>query len=252
MNSMNTSARPGNRHTGFTLIELLIVIAIIATLIGILLPALGAARESARTTKCMANLKSIGTSLTLYADSNKGTFPYWSGWHFANTYGTPDDGKDGDDKGPGWTEQLTPYAGNPDVYTDPSRPKDLAPFAYFLQSRYTSAIYNRAMYTSLNESQVQFTSAFVFVGDSNQMNLYAKPYGNSNLKPDCDPDDANQPVVFFEGQRLAHGIKRPEQQNGKTNLLFMDVHAGTFADYDPAKMTWRGREFTNWQDARKD
>lgn len=236
----------------FTLIELLIVIAIIATLIGILLPALAGARESGRTTKCMANLKSIGTSLTLYADNYKGTFPYWSGWHFDGAYGTAADGKDGDEQGPGWTEQLAPFAGNKDVYLDPARPRDLAPFCYFLQSRYTSAIFNKAMYTSLNESQVQFTSQFVFVGDSNQMNLYAKPYGNSNLLPDCDPDDANQPVVFFQGQRLAHGIKRPDQQNGKTNLLFMDVHAATFDDYDPAKMTWRGREFTNWQDARKD
>jgi len=106
----------------FTLIELLIVIAIIATLIGILLPALAGARESARTTKCMANLKSIGTSLTLYADNNKGTFPYWSGWHFDGVFGTADDGKNGDDKGPGWTEQLTHYAGSKDVYADPSRP----------------------------------------------------------------------------------------------------------------------------------
>ncbi|MBX3387830.1 MAG: DUF1559 domain-containing protein [Phycisphaeraceae bacterium] len=236
----------------FTLIELLIVIAIIATLIGILLPALAGARESARTTKCMANLKSIGTSLTLYADNNRGTFPYWSAWHYWGVAGTPDDGKNGDDPGPGWTEQLLPFSGNNDVYSDPARPKDLAPFCYFLQARYTSALYNKAMYTSLSESQVQFTSQFVFVGDSNQMNLYAKPYGNSNLQPDCDPDDANQPVVFFSGQRLAHGIRRPEQQNGKTNLLFMDVHAGTFDDYDPTKMTWRGREFTNWQDARKD
>ncbi|MFO0859903.1 MAG: DUF1559 domain-containing protein [Phycisphaerales bacterium] len=236
----------------FTLIELLIVIAVIATLIGILLPALGAARESARATKCMSNLRTIGSSLTLYADANKGTFPFWSGWHVWGAYGTANDGKNGDDQGPGWTEQLKPFVDTLEVYSDPSRPRDLAPFCYFLQARYTSAIYNRAMYTSLHESQVQFTSQFVFVGDSNQMNLYAKPYGNSNNQPDCDPDDANQPVVFFEGQRLAHGIKRPESQTGKTNLLFMDIHADTFGGYDPSRMTWRGREFTNWQDARKD
>ncbi len=240
------------RTRAFTLIELLIVIAIIATLIGILLPALAGARENARTTKCASNLRTIGTSLTLYADANKGTFPYWSAWHIWGRAGTPEDGKNGDDIGPGWTEQLAPYIASPDAYTDPARPKDLAPFCYFLQARYTSAIYNRAMYTSLHESQVQFTSQFVFLGDSNQPNLYAKPYGNANNQPDCDPDDANQPVVFFEGQRLAHGIKRPDSQSGKTNLLFMDVHAGTFAEYEPARMTWRGREFTNWQDARKD
>jgi len=235
------------QRPAFTLIELLIVIAIIATLIGILLPALAGARESARTTKCMSNIRSIGTSLTLYADSNKGTFPHWSSWHVWGGNGT-----NGDDPGPGWTEMLIPYITSVEMFADPARPKDVAPFAYFLQSRYTSAIYNRAGYTSLNESQVQFTSQFVFVGDCNQANLYPEPYGTSGHAPDCDQDDANQPVVFFDGQRPAHGVKRTGPQQGKTNLLFLDTHAATFTDFDQSLMTWRGREFTNWQDARKD
>jgi prepilin-type N-terminal cleavage/methylation domain-containing protein len=235
------------QRPAFTLIELLIVIAIIATLIGILLPALAGARESARTTKCMSNIRSIGTSLTLYADSNKGTFPHWSSWHVWGGNGT-----NGDDPGPGWTEMLIPYITSVEMFADPARPKDVAPFAYFLQSRYTSAIYHRAGYTSLNESQVQFTSQFVFVGDCNQANLYPEPYGTSGHAPDCDQDDANQPVVFFDGQRPAHGVKRTGSQQGKTNLLFLDTHAATFTDFDQSLMTWRGREFTNWQDARKD
>ncbi len=60
---------------GFTLIELLVVISIIALLIGILLPALGAARETARLSQCASNQRQIATALYSYATDEKDQFP---------------------------------------------------------------------------------------------------------------------------------------------------------------------------------
>jgi len=57
---------------GFTIIELLVVIAIIGILAGMLLPALGHARESARSIRCVANLKQIVMAWQIYADNHDG------------------------------------------------------------------------------------------------------------------------------------------------------------------------------------
>lgn len=60
---------------GFTLIELLVVVAIIALLMAILLPSLGAARFQTRLTTCMSNLRQIGVGVHLYASENRGAIP---------------------------------------------------------------------------------------------------------------------------------------------------------------------------------
>lgn len=85
------------RAHAFTLVELLVVIGIIALLIGILLPALNKARESANAIKCAANLRAIGQGINNYLANNKQVYPA------AYIYKPPS----------GWT-------GRSDSFTDPS------------------------------------------------------------------------------------------------------------------------------------
>jgi prepilin-type N-terminal cleavage/methylation domain-containing protein/prepilin-type processing-associated H-X9-DG protein len=76
------SPRP---RRAFTLVELLVVIGIIALLIGILLPTLSKARESANTLKCSSNLRSVGQAMARYVSEHKGTFPPCMDYNGAHT-----------------------------------------------------------------------------------------------------------------------------------------------------------------------
>ncbi|HEY2412611.1 MAG TPA: DUF1559 domain-containing protein [Pirellulaceae bacterium] len=86
------------RRRGFTLVELLVVIAIIGVLVALLLPAVQAARESARRSQCQNNLKQMGIGLHNYHDTFL-VLPF--GWS---------------DRGAGWSTMLLPYIEQKPLY----------------------------------------------------------------------------------------------------------------------------------------
>jgi len=104
----NTSKR---RQTGFTLVELLVVIGIIALLISILLPALNKAREQARVTLCLSNLRQLQNANLLFSQEHRGFIP--KAWFNDGPVNTPatNDGEWGyqDEKTWEWSYILSNY-----------------------------------------------------------------------------------------------------------------------------------------------
>jgi prepilin-type N-terminal cleavage/methylation domain-containing protein/prepilin-type processing-associated H-X9-DG protein len=110
---------------GFTLIELLVVIAIIAILAAILFPVFAKAREKARQSSCLSNLKQIGIGLLAYAQDYDETFPALSGAaYYADDHLTNGLGGFGWDGGSivyhDWAVVIMPYIKNTQIFQCPS------------------------------------------------------------------------------------------------------------------------------------
>ena len=74
---MKSMRKQKKKRHGFTLIDLLVVIAIIAILAAMLLPALKSARRRSLASNCTANLKQLGASMDLYTGANRDHYPFY-------------------------------------------------------------------------------------------------------------------------------------------------------------------------------
>jgi prepilin-type N-terminal cleavage/methylation domain-containing protein/prepilin-type processing-associated H-X9-DG protein len=96
---------------GFTLTEVLVVVALIALLLGLLLPVLRAARERAVAVQCLSHLRSLGVAVRVFADQHEGFFP-----KVADSNQTPLHVR----------QELEPYVGMAKIFLcarDPARPR---------------------------------------------------------------------------------------------------------------------------------
>ncbi len=234
--TMTKSAR-----IGFTLIELLVVIAIIAILAAILFPVFAQAREKARQSACLSNLKQMGLGMLQYSqDYDEQTCPAWIG----DFDGNPANG----DQFPGsarWMDVVQPYVKNKEIFVCPTvypydAPGNVSSIQYvpntFEAFKEGSYSLNVAYYADDKQgtpptaipdqnqpnrslADISAPTTTIWVTDSNAANQYDFQF--------AWPDIGSQPGIGPKGLykvpwRWLAGIGAPHQDRAST--LFCDGH----------------------------
>ncbi|MFI5382450.1 MAG: type II secretion system protein [Tepidisphaerales bacterium] len=237
----------------FTLVELLVVIGIIALLVSILLPALNAANEAARTTACLSNLRQIGQAFAAYASDHKGyvvPLAYDAGSLMPDTNNYRES----------WTTILVagkyltyPSAGMnavpsvPNVLSCPSSLKEFisgtsvngAAVAGVPASRIDAigqSHFRTGSWTPLKAGLVTYSSYAINGTSDRDEGLPCRYYYPSNPNPlpkVTDVHESSRFVIAFDGVAfiLTHNANRLNARHKNrhvTNLLFFDGHADSY------------------------
>jgi len=196
------------RRHGFTLIELLVVIAIIAILAAILFPVFARAREKARQSSCMSNIKQLGTACLMYAQDYDEILPDED--YDYNGNGTYNEaGADGT-----WRAAILPYVKNVQLYFCPShRPSN----------RFDGSINDCGLNASYAINDVHQGMPGVTCPRGNSLGIV---------------EDASAVIILLEsdgsweiggGTYITHGWRQsgsaPTRHNDGANYAFVDGHA---------------------------
>jgi prepilin-type processing-associated H-X9-DG protein len=181
------------KELGFTLIKLLVVIAIIAILAALLLPALSRAKEKARATQCLNNLKQIGPASVMYSSDNDEALPC------------------SQHNGASWVATLQPYTGT-NVYRCPSDPNKQRFYSYALNDFLLPPAVGSGAPDYTKTTSVPSPSQTFFMTEA------VTNSGSIDHFHFADPDDGDYATNGFKAQ-----VDAKRHQNS-ANYLFVDGH----------------------------
>lgn len=229
-----------NRTTSrnaFTLIELLVVIAIIAILAAILFPVFAQAKEAAKKTACLSNMKQIGTAFMLYAGDYDDGYPTWSEWWGVKAQTNPSrsdaetmailGGTDNVTRY--WDSKLLPYvkSDNPlqaswgGVWKCPSSTKNNNNRSVGISQCFTYVCdpADWRSYLWRNAAEIVDPAGTPFAGDSDRTGMLTQPHLFHGFADHYRlAGDASQP----DGR---YNRERPRRHSDGANYSFTDGHA---------------------------
>ena len=230
-----------NLKKGFTLIELLVVIAIIAILAAILFPVFAQAREKARASSCLSNLKQIGTAMLLYADDYEECFPVrliglplsYDAKYPRATFAVQDWTLAGPGQWWTWMDSMYDYVKNNSMYVCPSNSKNVPGYGYnvFISGAWQNGA-DHTSTTSLTHSQIKEPASLVFVADT----IIQGPNGEWNGQYGIV--SLGQSVIMYADDSSI-GRKKAQRHNDGANYCFVDGHAKFYKRLSgPTEGTW--------------